>query len=86
VKGHTDLIDHPLTQDERLNIEAYLQADIIRAQARGPLMARPMCTHWDIEEASLSIYGHKVTSDMNAPLITHIYGGNLDEFLMEKES
>jgi hypothetical protein len=36
VKGHADLIDRPLTRDERLNIEADMQANVIRAQARGP--------------------------------------------------
>jgi hypothetical protein len=35
VKGHADRIDRPLTRDERLNIEGAIQADVIRAQARG---------------------------------------------------
>jgi hypothetical protein len=63
VKGHADLIDHPLTRDKRLNIEADLQADVIRAQARGPITAQSNCAHWDIEEASLLIRGSKVISD-----------------------
>jgi hypothetical protein len=29
VKGHADRIDGPLTRDERLNIEADMQADVI---------------------------------------------------------
>jgi hypothetical protein len=41
VKGHTDRIDRPLTRDEILNIEADMQADIIRSQAHGPIAARP---------------------------------------------
>jgi hypothetical protein len=57
VKGHADRIDRPLTRDQRLNIEADMQADVIRAQARGPLAARPNCPHWDIEAASLFIQG-----------------------------
>jgi hypothetical protein len=62
VKGHADIIYQPLTRDERLNIQAYLQADIVSAQARGAIAARPNCTHWDIEEALLSIRGSKITS------------------------
>jgi hypothetical protein len=45
VKGHTDRIDRPLTRDERLNIEADIQADAIRAQACGTIAARPNCPH-----------------------------------------
>jgi hypothetical protein len=55
VKGHAYQIDRPLKRDERLNIEADIQADAIRAQARGTIAARPNCPHWDIEEASLFI-------------------------------
>jgi hypothetical protein len=45
VKGHADGIDLPLTRDERLNIVADIQADVIRAQARGTIAARPNCPH-----------------------------------------
>jgi hypothetical protein len=55
VKGHEDRSDRPLTRDEILNIEADTQADVIRAQARGTIAARPNCPHWDIEAASLFI-------------------------------
>jgi hypothetical protein len=55
VKGHADRIDNPLTRDERLNIEADIQVDVIRAQARGTIAARPNFPHWGIEEASLFI-------------------------------
>jgi hypothetical protein len=51
VKGHAYLIDRPLTRNERLKIETDLQADVVGAQARGPIAARPNCVHWDIEEA-----------------------------------
>jgi hypothetical protein len=68
VKGHSDRIDCPLTRDERLNIEADVQADVIRAQARGPLAAHPNCPHWDIKAASLFIQVRKVTSDMKNQL------------------
>jgi hypothetical protein len=73
VKGHTDRIDRPLTRDERLNIEADMQADIIGAQARGPLAARPNCPHWDIEAASLFKQGSKVTSDMKNPVTNELH-------------
>jgi hypothetical protein len=48
VKGHADRIDRPLTRDERLNIEADIQADAIRAQACGTIAARPNCPHCTI--------------------------------------
>ena len=86
VKGHADRIDRPLTRDERLNIEADIQADVIRAQARGPLAARPNCPHWDIEAASLFIQGSKVTSDMKNQLTSQMHDNNLRSFLIQKES
>jgi hypothetical protein len=79
-------MDRPLTRDERLNIEADIQADAIRAQARGTIVTRPNCPHWDIEEASLFIRGSKVTSDMRNQLTSQMHDGNLRSFLMQKES
>jgi hypothetical protein len=86
VKGHADLIDRPLTRDEILNIEADLQANAIRAQARGPIAERPNCVHWDIEEASLSIRGRKVTSDTKTQLTSQMHDDDLRIFLMTKET
>jgi hypothetical protein len=86
VKGNADRIDRPLTRYERLNIEAYKQADAIRAQACGTIAARPNCPHWDIEEASLFIRGSKVTSDMKNQLTSQMHDGNIRSFLMKKES
>jgi hypothetical protein len=86
VIGHTDRIDLPLTRDERLNIEADRQADVIRAQACGMIVAHPNCPHWDIEEASLFIRGSKVTRDMNNQLTSQMHDNNLRYFLMQKES
>jgi hypothetical protein len=86
VKGHADLIDRPLTRDERLNIKVDLQADAVRAQACGPITAHPNCAHWDIKEASLSIQGSKVTSDMKNQLTSQMHVDNMRSFLMPKES
>jgi hypothetical protein len=77
VKGHTDRIDPPLTRDERLNIEADMQADVIRAQGRGPITTRTNCPQWDIEAASVFIQGSKVTSDMNNQLTSHMHDDNM---------
>jgi hypothetical protein len=44
-KVHTYQINRPLTRDERLNIEADIQADVIQAQARGTISAHPNCPH-----------------------------------------
>jgi hypothetical protein len=62
-----------MTRDERLNMESDLQANVIHAQANGPIVARPNCAHWDIEEASLSIRKSKVTSDMNTQLTSNLH-------------
>jgi hypothetical protein len=86
VKGHADRIDRPLTRDKRLNIEADIHADVIQAQARGTIAARPNCPHWDIEAASLFIQGRKVTSDMKSQLTSQMHDDNIRSFLMQKES
>jgi hypothetical protein len=86
VKGHADRIDLPLTRDERLNIEADIQADVIQAQARGTIAAHPDCPHWDIEAASIFIQGSKVTSDTKNQLTSQMHDDNLRSFLMQKES
>jgi hypothetical protein len=86
VKGHADRIDRPLTRDERLNIEADMQADVIRAQAHGPIAARPNCPHWDIEAASFFIQGSKVTSDMKNQLTSQMHDNNMRSLVMQKES
>jgi hypothetical protein len=86
VKGHADRIDRPLTRDEELNIEVDIQADVIRAQSRGPIGARHNCPHWDIEAASLLIQGSKVTSNMKNQLTSQMYDNNMCSLLMQKES
>jgi hypothetical protein len=86
VKGHADRIDRPLTRYKRLNIEVDIQADVIQAQARGTIVARPNCPHWDIEAASLFIQGSKVTSDIKNQLTSQMHDDNLRSFLMKKES
>jgi hypothetical protein len=84
VKGHADRINRPLTRDEILNIESDMQADVIRAQARGPLAARPDCPHWDIEAASLFIQGRKVTSGMKNQLTSQMHDNNMRSLLIQK--
>jgi hypothetical protein len=86
VKGHAYRINRPLKRDKRLNIEADIQADVIRAQARGTIAAHPNCPHWDIEAASLFIQGSKVTSDTKNQLTSQMHNDNLRSFLMQKES
>jgi hypothetical protein len=86
LKGHADRIYRPLTRDERLNIEADIQDDATRAPACGPIAVRPNCPHWDIEEASRSIRGSKVTSDKKNQLASQMHAGNLRSFLMQKYS
>jgi hypothetical protein len=45
VKGQAGREDRALIRDERLNIEADLLADKIRAEARGPYRVRPNYPH-----------------------------------------
>jgi hypothetical protein len=40
VKRHADRIDRPLTRYERLKIESDIQADVIQAQACGPITSQ----------------------------------------------
>jgi hypothetical protein len=86
VKESADRIDCPLKRDERLNIEADMQADVIRAQARGPIAARPNCPQWDIEAALLFIQGSKVTNYMKNQLTSQMHDDNMRSFLMQKKS
>jgi hypothetical protein len=86
LKVHVDLIDWPPIRGERLNMEVNLQANVVRAQARVSIVARPNCTHWDIEEASLSIIGIKVTSYMKTKLTSHMHDDDLHTFIFTKET
>jgi hypothetical protein len=52
----------------------------------GPIAARPYCAHWDIEEASLSIRGSKVTSDMKTQLTSQMHDDYICTFLTTKET
>jgi hypothetical protein len=63
-----------------------MQADVIRAQARRPLAARPNFPRWDIEAASLFIQGSKKTSGMKNKLTSQMHDDNLRSFLIQKES
>jgi hypothetical protein len=71
---------------EILNIEADLQANVVHAQAKGPIDAQPNYAHWDIEEAPLSIRGSKVTSDMKTQLTSHMHDDDLHTLLLTKDT
>jgi hypothetical protein len=86
VKGNAYLIERPLKRDERLNIEADFQANVVCAQVCGRIAACPNCAHWEIKEASLSIRGSKVTSDMKIQPTSQMHDNYLFAFLMHKES
>jgi hypothetical protein len=62
VKGHADLLDRTLSIDERLNMVVDLQADETRFRARVSTAARPACTHFNIEVASISLLGGNLNS------------------------
>jgi hypothetical protein len=52
----------------------------------GPIAARLNCAHWDIEEASLSIRGSKVTSDMKTQLTSQMHDDDIRTFSTMKET
>jgi hypothetical protein len=85
VKGHAGREDRALTRDERLNIEADQLADKRREEARGPYGARPNCSHWLVEKATLFIQRTKVTSGMKQQLASQLSDGKLMDYIIEKE-
>jgi hypothetical protein len=70
VKGHADLLNRPLSQDKRLSMVVDQHAEKTRSDARGPIAARPACSHWDIEIASLCLKGGKLASQYKEKLKT----------------
>jgi hypothetical protein len=73
VKGHADLLNRPLSRDEWLNMVVDRHVDDTRSTARIPAVARSLCTHWNIEIASLSLRGGKVTSQYTDQLKTQLH-------------
>jgi hypothetical protein len=84
VKGHAYLLNRPLSQDERLNMVVDQQADKTRSKARVPMVARPACSHWDVEIAYLSLQGGKPTSQYKHKLKTQLHNKALTAFIKEK--
>jgi hypothetical protein len=74
-----------LTEYERINVEADLLADQIREEARGVYGARPNCTHWPIEKATLFIRRKKITSNKKYHLTSQLTDPKLRAHIMAKE-
>jgi hypothetical protein len=74
-----------LARDKRLNIEADLLADKIRAEARGPYRARPNFPHWPVDKAAMFIQGTKVTSGIKQQLASQLSNSKLKYCIIEKE-
>jgi hypothetical protein len=85
VKGHADTEDRALTREERLNIEADLLVDKIRAEDRGPYRARPNCPYWPVEKATLFIQGTIVSSGMKQQLASQLSDSKLKDYIIKKE-
>jgi hypothetical protein len=68
-----------------MNIVADDICDIIRKTARGEFGARPNCGLWQSERCVIFIRGVKITSNWKDHLTQHLLGGDLREYLMEKE-
>jgi hypothetical protein len=61
------------------------QANNKRNDARGPMAARPACSHWDVDIASLYLRVGKLTSQYKDKLKTQLHNKALTEFIKEKE-
>jgi hypothetical protein len=86
VKGHTDLLNCPLSQDKRLNMGVDQHADKTISDARGPTVVRLSCSRWDVEIASLSLIGGKLTSQYKDNIKTQLHNKTITELIKEKES
>jgi hypothetical protein len=62
------------------------QAEDTRSKARGPMAAHQSFTHCNIEIASLSLRGGKLTSQYKEQLKTQLHGKTLTAFIKEKKS
>jgi hypothetical protein len=63
-----------------------LQANKTRSNTRGATAARPACVHWNIEVASSSQRGGKLTSQYKVQLKTQLHNKALTAFTKENES
>jgi hypothetical protein len=81
VKGHANLLNRPLSRDERLHMVVDQQAEKTINDARGPTAARPSCSQWDIEIASISLRGEKLTSQYKDKLNTQLHEKSLTTFI-----
>jgi hypothetical protein len=61
------------------------QADKTRNDVRGPTATRPACSHWDVDIASLSLRGGKLTSQYKDKLEKQLHDKALTAFIKEKE-
>jgi hypothetical protein len=86
VKGHADLLNQPLSRDERLNMVIDQHADKTRSDDRGPTAAQPACYHWDVEITYHSLRGGKLTSQYKEKIKTQLHDKSITAFIKEKES
>jgi hypothetical protein len=85
LNGRANRLNHPLSQQERLNIETNGLADVIRMDAIGPKEVRSQCAHWALETIAISIHGTKITSNMKQKLQSQLHDGDLRDCILEKE-
>jgi hypothetical protein len=85
VKGITDRLNHPFSQNESLNIETNALADIIQMEVNGSTVETHECAHWELETVSLRINGSKITSNMKQKLQAQLHEGELRDYILERE-
>jgi hypothetical protein len=85
VKGHVDDLNCKLNREERLNVIADEQCDLVRQQATGTRSARSSTGLWDSETCALFSRGSKMMSRMKERLTQQQLDGDLRSYLVEKE-
>jgi ribonuclease HI len=86
VKGHADKLDREPDNYERLNILAGEICDDTRAAATGNMGARGSCAMWLSETCTLFTRCVKITSHMKERLTRQLLDGDMQTYLMDKES
>jgi hypothetical protein len=85
VKRHADDLNRELNREERLNVIADEQCDVVRQQAASPRIARSSIGLWDSDTCALFIRGSNITIRMKERLTQELLDGELRSYLMEKE-
>jgi hypothetical protein len=82
VRGHADGLNRELNREERINMVADEQRDLVRQEAVGPRSVRSSTGLWDSDTWALFIRGNKIASHMKERLTQQLLDGDLRSFLV----